>query len=94
MNLKVIFNRRLGCLWAAGVRVKQATGESLKTALVPAKRLPENMSNRAKWNVRQKHEWLGSPLKGKHLKLRKRVRIGLEAALQRKVKPEKADPAA
>lgn len=51
------------------------------------------MANRAIWNVRKKHEWLGTPLKGKHLKLRKRVRIGLEAALLRKVKPEKADAA-
>jgi hypothetical protein len=68
--------------------------ESLKTAALPAKRLRQNMSNRSKWNVRQKHEWLGTPLKGKHLKLRKRLRIGLEAALQRKVKPEKAESAA
>jgi hypothetical protein len=51
------------------------------------------MSNRAKWNVRQKHEWLGTPLKGKHMKLRKRLRVGLEAALLRKVKPEKAEAA-
>ena len=48
------------------------------------------MSNRAKWSVRQKHEWLATPKKGKHLKKRKRARIGLEAALQRKAKPEAA----
>ena len=65
----------------------------MKTVPPPAKRLPENMANRSVWTVRQKHEWLGSPLKGKHLKKRKRVRIGLEAALLRKVKPEKAEAA-
>lgn len=42
------------------------------------------MSNRAIWNVRQRHEWLRTPLKGKHLKRRKRMRIGLQAALERK----------
>ncbi len=42
------------------------------------------MSNRAIWNVRLRHEWLGSPLKAKRLKRRKRVRIGLQAALERK----------
>lgn len=41
------------------------------------------MSNRAIWNVRRRHEWLTKPLKGKRLKKRSRVRIGLEAALQR-----------
>ena len=46
------------------------------------------MANRAIWSVRQKHEWLATPKKGKHLKKRKRARIGLEAALQRKAKPE------
>lgn len=42
------------------------------------------MANRAIWNVRQRHEWLSTPLKGKRLKLRKRLRIGLEQALERK----------
>ncbi|MBN2195012.1 MAG: hypothetical protein JW751_19500 [Polyangiaceae bacterium] len=42
------------------------------------------MSNRAIWNVRRRHEWLATPCKGKHLKRRKRIRIGLEEALQRK----------
>jgi hypothetical protein len=42
------------------------------------------MANRAIWNVRQRHEWLGSPLKKKRLKRRKRLRIGLEQALERK----------
>jgi hypothetical protein len=48
------------------------------------------MANRAIWSVRQKHEWLATPKKGKHLKKRKRARIGLEAAIQRKLKPEAA----
>lgn len=50
------------------------------------------MANRAIWSVRLKHEWLATPLKGKHLKKRKRVRLGLEAALERKKKPPKAAP--
>jgi len=41
-----------------------------------------------------KHEWLATPLKGKHLKKRKRVRLGLEAALERKKKADKSSPAA
>jgi hypothetical protein len=31
-----------------------------------------------------RHEWLTTPMKGKHLKRRKRARIGLEQALARK----------
>jgi hypothetical protein len=42
------------------------------------------MSNRAIWNVRLRHEWLRTPLKAKRLKRRKRLRCGLEAALERK----------
>jgi len=42
------------------------------------------MSNRSLWNVGRRHEWLSTPLKGKHLKKRKRLRIGLEQALERK----------
>jgi hypothetical protein len=42
------------------------------------------MSNRAIWNVRLRHEWLTTPLKGKRLKRRKRARIGLEQANARK----------
>jgi hypothetical protein len=44
------------------------------------------MSNRAIWNVRLRHVWLATPLKGKRLKRRQRLRIGLEEALQRKAK--------
>ena len=52
------------------------------------------MANRALWNVRRRHEWLATPLKGKHLKLRKRLRCGLEQALQRKAKADPDAPAA
>ncbi|HET9958864.1 MAG TPA: hypothetical protein VFQ61_30440 [Polyangiaceae bacterium] len=41
------------------------------------------MANRAIWNVRKRHEWLSTPLKGKRLNKRKRVRIGLEQARER-----------
>jgi len=40
--------------------------------------------NRSVWNVRRRHEWLATPLKGKPLKKRKRLRIGLEQARARK----------
>lgn len=39
---------------------------------------------RSKWNVKRRHEWLATPLTGKHLNRRKRARIGLEQALERK----------
>ena len=53
------------------------------------------MSNRAIWNVRQRHEWLAKPTKTKRLKRRKRLRIGLEQALERKrVQEEKREQAA
>lgn len=45
---------------------------------------PAPMSNRAIWNVRKRHEWLAKPLKGKRLKLRKRSRIGLQDAIERR----------
>jgi hypothetical protein len=51
------------------------------------------MSNRAIWNVRLRHVWLATPLKGKRLKKRQRVRIGLEEALQRKAKAAGTDAA-
>ena len=51
------------------------------------------MSNRALWNVRRRHEWLTTPLKGKRVKLRQRNRIGLEAALVRKAAPAGTDTA-
>lgn len=52
------------------------------------------MSNRAIWNVRKRHEWLTTPLKGKHLKRRKRLRIGLQEALDRKSGADQAEPTA
>jgi hypothetical protein len=42
------------------------------------------MSNRSLWNVRRRHEWLATPLKGKPMKKRQRARIGLEQARARK----------
>ena len=51
------------------------------------------MSNRSVWNVRRRHEWLATPLKGKHLKKRKRLRIGLEQALERKAQKSAPTPA-
>ncbi len=45
------------------------------------------MSNRAIWNVRRRHEWLTKPIKGKRLKKRSRTRIGLQAAMDRRVVP-------
>ncbi|MEZ4227012.1 MAG: hypothetical protein R3B13_39095 [Polyangiaceae bacterium] len=52
------------------------------------------MSNRAIWNVRRRHEWLAQEPKKKRLKRRKRLRIGLEAALQRKAGTSAAEAAA
>jgi hypothetical protein len=52
------------------------------------------MSNRAIWNVRLRHVWLANPLKGKRMKRRQRLRIGLEEALQRKAKAAGSEPAA
>ena len=45
------------------------------------------MSNRALWNVRRRHEWLTTPIKGKRVKLRARKRVGLEEANARKASP-------
>ena len=46
------------------------------------------MSNRALWDVRKRHVWLSTPLKGKKMKRRERIRCGLQAALDRKA-PQK-----
>jgi len=35
------------------------------------------MSNRAIWNVRLRHEWLRKPKKGKRLKNRDKIRLGM-----------------
>jgi hypothetical protein len=53
----------------------------------------KKMSNRAIWNVRLRHVWLATPLKGKRMKKRQRVRIGLEDALQRKSKAASSEAA-
>jgi hypothetical protein len=53
--------------------------------------LPE-MSNRSLWNVRLRHVWLTTPLRGKRMKRRQRVRIGLEEALVRKAKGKLDEP--
>lgn len=42
------------------------------------------MSNYAVWNVRLRHESLSKDRKGKYLSRRKRARIGLQEALDRK----------
>jgi hypothetical protein len=52
------------------------------------------MSNRSLWNVRRRHEWLSTPLKGKKLKRRKRLRIGLQQALDRKAAASEPAPSA
>jgi hypothetical protein len=51
------------------------------------------MSNRPLWNIRQRHEWLATPLKAKRSKKCQRVRIGLEAAMQRKAPHPAEQPA-
>jgi hypothetical protein len=48
------------------------------------------MSNRAIWNVRRRHEWLATPLKGKRLNKRKRSRIGIQQARERAAAKEPA----
>lgn len=52
------------------------------------------MSNRAIWNVRQRHQWLQHPLKGKRIKRRARARVGLEAALERRQPKQPEEPPA
>jgi hypothetical protein len=51
------------------------------------------MSNRAIWDIRKRHVWLATPGKGKRMKRRERVRVGLQQALDRKSPAEKtAEP--
>ena len=45
------------------------------------------MSNRAQWNVRKRHEWLAKGKKKETMSRRGRVRIGLQAAIDRKAQP-------
>lgn len=42
------------------------------------------MSNRAIWDVRQRHVWLSTQTKVKKAKLRTRKRCGLQEAIERK----------
>ena len=49
------------------------------------------MSNRAVWDIRQRHEWIAKPRRAKRLKRRTRTRIGLQAAIDRS-QPEQAQP--
>ncbi len=42
------------------------------------------MANTAKWNIRLRHEWLQTPLKKKHMKRNKKVRVGLHDAEARR----------
>jgi hypothetical protein len=42
------------------------------------------MANTPKWNIRQRHEWLATPLKKKRVKRCQAARIGLAEALDRK----------
>jgi hypothetical protein len=42
------------------------------------------MANRAIWGVRKRHEWLAKPSKKQTMTRRGRLRIGLQAALDRK----------
>jgi hypothetical protein len=52
------------------------------------------MSNRAIWNIRLRHVWIATPAKGKRLKRRARLRIGLQEAMDRKAKPAQEAEAA
>lgn len=47
----------------------------------------DRMANRAIWSMRLRHEWLKTPLKKQRLKKSQRIRVGLEAAMQRKAGP-------
>ncbi len=49
-----------------------------------ARYLRRPMANYAVWNVRLRHESLSTPLKSKYLSRRKRARIGMQEALDRK----------
>jgi len=50
------------------------------------------MANRAIWNVRMRHEWLSTPLKGKRQKKRKRARIGMQQAIDRRAGSSEPSP--
>ena len=52
------------------------------------------MANYAVWNVRRRHESLAKPKKGKYLSLRKRARVGLQEAIERKAGSPASDETA
>lgn len=66
-----------------GAAEQPRKGASLRERRNSAREWPLLMSNRALWNVRMRHEWLATPLKGKRLKKRKRARIGMDQARDR-----------
>jgi hypothetical protein len=43
-----------------------------------------DMSNRAIWSMKKRHEWLATPLKKRRVKRATRVRCGLQEAIDRK----------
>lgn len=49
--------------------------------------LRADMSNRAIWSMRKRHEWLATPLKKKRVKKATRLRCGLQDAMDRKAVP-------
>ena len=51
--------------------------------------LRADMSNRALWSMRKRHEWLATPLKKKRVKKATRLRCGLQDAMDRKATVEK-----
>jgi hypothetical protein len=50
------------------------------------------MANYALWNVRKRHEWLAKSKKQEKLSRRGRVRIGLQAAIDRKAPSQPEAP--
>lgn len=46
--------------------------------------IQREMSNRALWSVRKRHEWLAKPLPRKRVKRSTRLRCGLQDAIDRK----------
>jgi hypothetical protein len=49
------------------------------------------MANRAIWNIRRRHEWLAKPAKSSKLTRRGRLRVGLQAVLDRKAEDASKD---
>ena len=52
------------------------------------------MANYAMWNVRKRHEWLAKPVKKQKMTRRGRLRVGLQAALDRRASASPAEGAA